>query len=217
MMKKIKAVVFDLNGVIIDSNKFNAELFKEVFSKYGENVANAVANHYLHNGGIPRKLRMEMYLRDFANIEPTYDRVIQLLDKFSRLLKERLSSVPLVKGVKDFLEKNRDKYLFFISSGALPGDIKRILTQKDIIHYFTGVYGSPFPKNEHLKDIMSEYNLSNNEVVFIGDSIHDYDAAKQTGVCFVGMVTPENHWNTIDSKIRDITELEDILAKISKK
>ena len=53
--------------------------------------------------------------------------------------------------------------------------MKNILKLKKIIRYFTGVYGSPALKNEHVSVICAQYNLKVDELIYFGDSITDMD------------------------------------------
>ena len=206
--KNLKAIIFDMNGVLIDSNTFNANLFREIFGRYSKEAGEKAAFHYLHNGGIPRKKRMELYLREFAGVDPTQEEVQKVLDKFSELLNKRIDEIPLKRNVRDVLEDKYGSCLLFVSSGALVQDAKRILEAKGILKYFKEVYGSPHSKDKHITEILEKYGLKNDEVLFIGDSIHDKEAADETGVHFIGMITEENTWEGYDIPLLvDIGEL----------
>ena len=63
--------------------------------------------------------------------------------------------------------------------------MKNILKLKKIIRYFTGVYGSPALKNKHVRVICAQYNLKSDELLFIGDSITDLEAAAGYGIKFI--------------------------------
>ncbi len=55
-----------------------------------------------------------------------------------------------------------------------------------IFHYFKIIHGSPTPKNELVKQIIEENNYNKEECVLIGDSINEYDAAKENNIDFYG-------------------------------
>ena len=206
--QKPKAIIFDLNGVLIDSNRFNANLFREIFGYYSKEAGEKAAYHYLHNGGIPRKKRMEMYLREFAGVDPTEEEVSKVLDRFSELLHTRMGEIPLKNNVRELLEEKHGKCLFFVSSGALVKDAERILDAKGILNFFEKVYGSPQTKDKHITDILHSYGLGKDDVIFVGDSIHDKEAADKTGVNFIGVITEENSWEGYNiPKLADIGEL----------
>ena len=203
----MKAIVFDLNGVLIDSNKFNADLFYKIFSEYGKDVGKKAAIHYLSNGGIPRKKRMEMYLKNFAKVEPNIYEIERVLKKFSQLLEAGLKDIPIKTCVKDFLKNNYGKYIFFVSSGAIMQDVKKILEAKELLNFFEKIYGSPQHKYEHLYDIINSYGIDKDDLIFFGDSIHDKNAADKVGVKFIAVRTNENDWQNYDNVIKNFCEL----------
>ena len=49
-----------------------------------------------------------------------------------------------------------------------------------------GVYGSPTPKMEIVKKIISSYkNIQSSKNILIGDSFYDYECAKGNGINFI--------------------------------
>ena len=55
--------------------------------------------------------------------------------------------------------------------------------------YFKKVYGSPRSKIAHIKEIKKNHN----KIIFIGDSLEDFKAAKKTGVKFILKLNSENY------------------------
>ncbi len=56
-MKKLKSyknLIFDCDGIILNSNKIKTDAFKEVVSHYGDKVAEELVNFHVMNGGISR-------------------------------------------------------------------------------------------------------------------------------------------------------------------
>ena len=49
-----KALVFDFDGVILDSNHIKDETFFVLYKKYGKKFSNYVLNHHKKNRGISR-------------------------------------------------------------------------------------------------------------------------------------------------------------------
>ena len=52
--------------------------------------------------------------------------------------------------------------------------------------YFQKIYGSPINKVEVLKKIMTFEKVSKNEMLYIGDSPEDQNAALMLGIHFIG-------------------------------
>jgi phosphoglycolate phosphatase-like HAD superfamily hydrolase len=97
--------------------------------------------------------------------------------------------------------------------------MKKVVKDKKLQKYFSAVYGSPRSKDELVRLILRERKLKKNEVVFVGDSINDYDGAKKAGVKFVGRLHPRERnpfpkANT-ETLIKDFNDLEKWLKKVN--
>jgi phosphoglycolate phosphatase-like HAD superfamily hydrolase len=121
--------------------------------------------------------------------------------------------------VKDFLERNKERYAMYIVSGTPEGEIREIVKKRDLDIYFSGVYGSPKSKKDLIEFILKENGYTHNEVIFIGDSINDYEGARGSGVRFVAMISADldkDMFSDVDIKHRvtSIKEFEELLAEI---
>ncbi len=212
----IKALIFDFNGVIVESTDVNAGIYARIFSAYGEDVVRRIAEHYRQVGGIPRQARIEMYLRDFAGVEPTPELIEEISAEFSRLYLESLRSAAFVPGVKEFLSGPGQNYDKFLSSGAPDQDIPQMLQILGLEDYFIKGFGAPAPKHEHIANILQAYAYQPEQVVFIGDSPKDRDAARRNSIWFVARDRGLETLKAEPFKIKDLTELEAVLRRINR-
>ena len=67
-MINLRAIIFDFDGVILDSNDVKTEAFYEMYIQYGESIAKKVVNHHKKNGGISRFQKFKLYHKKFLNI-----------------------------------------------------------------------------------------------------------------------------------------------------
>ncbi len=207
----MQTLIFDLNGVIIESTDTNAQIYAQIFEPYGQQVVRQVVEHYKNFGGIPRQKRIEMYLRDFAQIEPTQELIDRLSEKFSQLYLESLKNARFVDGVFEFMQQTGKKYDKFLSSGAPEKDIPQILNTLKLSKYFIKGYGAPRKKSQHIKEILETYQYPKKQVAFIGDSPKDKEAALDNGIIFIarprGLKSLENE----KYKINDFYDLARLL------
>ncbi len=212
----MKALIFDLNGVIIESTDTNAQIYAQIFRPFGEQVAQKVVEHYKQFGGIPRQKRIEIYLRQFANIEPTEDLIKEMSEKFSQLYFESLKQAQFIPGVFEFMQNHGKKYDKFLSSGAPEHDLPQILQILELEQYFIKAYGAPKNKSEHIAQILRTYNYPKDQTAFIGDSPKDREAALQNGIIFIarprGLKSLENE----KYKINDFYDLTRLLESLEK-
>ncbi len=183
--KNVKAIIFDFDGVIAESVQVKTDAFSELYSSYGKNVVEKIIKHHEANGGISRFEKIKYYHKTFINIVLTEREIKALAERFSELVVNKVIEAPYIPGSLEFIDRNYEKYKQFISTGTPTEEIKQILIAKKINHYFTGVFGSPEKKINHINQILSTYNLKSNEVIFIGDSNTDLEAAKKTNICFI--------------------------------
>ena len=215
----IKAIIFDFDGVIVESMDMKTEAFGHLFRNYPEDVINKVVKLHLDNGGMSRFEKFKIIYRDFLNKNLSKEEEARLGKEFSDFCYEKMLTLPYVKGAKEFLEKHYQNYLFFIVSGTPHEEINRIVDARQLRKYFKEVRGTPGSKGEFSKMILKEYNLKPTETVFIGDAPTDYVGAEEAGVKFIARI-PAGKYNPFDSNaikiehaIEDLSPLENILQK----
>ncbi len=183
----MKAIIFDFDGVILQSVSIKTQAFASLYSKYGDDVKKAVIAHHLEHGGISRFEKFRIYHNKFLNYKISDYEVNQMAKEFSNLVFEGVCNSPYVLGAQDFLEYVNNKYLTFICTGTPDNEIIEILKYKNLSNKFNGVYGSPNDKVSIIDNIISTNSLSLNDVFFIGDAMTDYNASLKTGIDFVGI------------------------------
>mgnify|MGYP001613044695 CR=1 FL=1 len=96
---------------------------------------------------------------------------------------------PWIEGAKEFLVQNHKRYKLFIASGTPQDEIVNIASDLNIAQYFCGIYGSPRKKEELIQFIFSKNQFQKEEIIFIGDALTDYEAAKNSSVQFIGILS----------------------------
>ena len=64
----IKTIIFDFDGVILESIDVKTEAFKKLYQPYGSNISNKVVKNHLANGGISRYEKIKIYHKQ---LQPT--------------------------------------------------------------------------------------------------------------------------------------------------
>lgn len=187
LIDMIKAIVFDFDGVILESNKIKTEAFVTLFSNYPGHLEKIVKLH-LDNAGISRFEKFKIIYRDYIGYEIDDEELIHLGNHFSNLIYDSILSCPFVPGAYEFLKKHFGKYHYYIASGVPEYELRDIIKQRNIDKYFKGIYGSPETKTQMLIEIISRNNYQYREVIFIGDSEADYLGAREASVPFIGRV-----------------------------
>lgn len=211
----MKAIIFDFDGVIIDSMGIKSDAFASVYAKYGKEIVDKVVAHHLKNGGMSRYKKFKYYHQTFLNQTITDEEIKQLDAQFSAYVMSKIDKVPFVKGVIEFLEANKSFYKYYISSGTPEYELKKVVDLLKIAHYFDGIYGSPDDKIQHITAILKQTKLHPKMVLFIGDGMFDKIAAEKTYVNFLARISSQDSLLKNERfKINDFTEADSVIAMI---
>ena len=190
--KLIKAIIFDFDGVILNSTEIKTNAFINIFEKKYKKFLPKIIEHHKNNLGISRYNKLKIYLQEFIGIEFTNKDINLFANKFSLYCLKKILRCNFIPGVKKFLEDNSDEYLYFISSGTPTKELNYICKKRKIKHYFQNIYGSPHTKTTHIKKISRKFKLKPKEIIFIGDSLSDYKIAKKNNLNFIGINYKKN-------------------------
>src|SRR3990167_3288293 len=113
----IKAIIFDFDGVILESADIKTEAFKELFSEYASKIKEIVEYHLL-NGGISRYVKFRYIYEHILGMHLSKQQEADLGERFSQIALEKVIRTPFVRGAQEFLGKNKRRYQFFICSGT---------------------------------------------------------------------------------------------------
>lgn len=188
MFKNIKLIIFDLDGTMINSAKDIMISNNLTLKKFGfkpisyQNVKNIIGQGIMAN--IVKSLHMQ-------KISPTEDLKKKMYKYFFFYYKKHVyvKSKPY-PGLITFLQNLKKKnYKLAVCSNKLEALTRIVLKKSKLIKYFdyiaggdTFVYKKPHPSV--LNNIVKKFKISKKEVLFIGDSEHDYESAKNSKVKF---------------------------------
>ena len=213
----IKAIIFDFDGVILESAIIKTEAFGEVVKKYPQEQADAFVAYHMSHMGISRHVKFRYFIEEILKEPYTDQKEQELADAFEKIVFERVMTCEYVPGARQFLENNHGRYDLFIASGTPDEEMNRIVDGRDLRKFFKGVYGTPMKKPDIIGRILDENGYSKEEAVFVGDAGTDKKAAAETGLIFIGRNTSENTevFGDVKYRIDDLRQIEDIVKEYS--
>ena len=178
-------LVFDFDGVILESADIKTRAFRELFSAYPDRVDAIVAYHKA-NAGISR-FRKFRYIYEHVLGKPLgLEEERALGERFSDLVVDEVMRCPFVPGALEFLQAYSRTRPLFLASGTPDGELQRLVAARNLSQFFREVFGSPMEKCAILERILATTDKPRTLLLFVGDGRSDYEAAKAAGVGFIG-------------------------------
>lgn len=184
-MSHYKYVLFDWNGTIIDDLQANIEIENHLLKERGL-LPLPSKEFYLENFGFPIKAFYEKCGFDFSK-ESYFD----IAEEYAELFREQLKKIKLFSDVLPMLEslKARGCKLVIISASE-HSFLQKQVDDFSISQYFEKIIGSENKlgksKVQAALDWFETKNIEASDVLFVGDTVHDFETAKSIGCdCFL--------------------------------
>ena len=184
-----RVLVFDFDGVILESADIKTRAFRELFASHPDRLEAIVAYHEA-NAGISRFLKFRHIYKHMLGKPLGLEEERALGERFSDLVVEEVIRCPFVPGALEFLQAHSHEHALFVASGTPESELRRLVEARNLTAYFREVYGSPKGKADIIEEILAVTAAPRASLMFVGDGRSDYEAAKAAGVGFVGRARP---------------------------
>ncbi len=208
----IKLVIFDIDGVLLDSFESNLNYFRQVFKAAGYKRLPSAGWYKKHF-----HFTMPETILKFAGTTTSeeYNRLIDLGKKFYNSRKD-FKLTPYSLFIVKELSK---KYKLAIATGRMRDGVKVYFDASGLKECFSevaylGRYKKPKPDPESINLILKKLKIKPDNAVFIGDSSHaDFGAAKLAGTKFIyfnkkKLATVDGYTNSFRSLPQIISQLK---------
>ena len=144
----IKAIIFDFDGVLVESVDVKTRAFARMFKEKGVEVVKKVTDFHLMNGGLSRIHKFKYYYEEILKCSLSEDKLNELCNTFSQLVIDEVINSPYVNGAKEFLERYQCDIDLYVVSGTPEGELREIVRCREMDVYFKDIYGSPRQKGD---------------------------------------------------------------------
>ena len=136
LISDYQIIIFDCDGVILNSNAIKTEAFYESILEYGEENATELVNYHKSKGGVSRYKKFDHFFQDILNIEGGYSKKkAKALDNFSYILKELILNCEVSEGLYDLYAHKADQK-WMVASGSDEKELNEVLLEKKVSHFF---------------------------------------------------------------------------------
>ncbi|MBD3208983.1 HAD family phosphatase [Candidatus Woesearchaeota archaeon] len=181
-MKKIKAIVFDYDGVIVESELFRRNILNQLLKPHGKQIKEDDKRL------IGRKTHQ--FLQE-AFPEMTDKETISIREAWQE--QRMKQSIPLVVGVKETIDYAQKTFKTGITTGSTKKEVQQTIENQQLGEFNIIVTGEDFssskpdPECYHLA--LSRLETQPEETLIIEDSLAGIKAGKTTGCTVYGLGT----------------------------
>lgn len=189
----LKAVIFDMDGVIIDSEPQHARAAVEVFKNHGIETDTSYHEQFI---GSSTKKMAETCIKEFS-LDMTTDELLAELIKAKKDYVIREGYIP-IPGIKDLIIRLYQSGIrLAIASSSSTAEIEGVVKSLGIKKYFDKLISSsnvehPKPAPDTFLLALSKLGISAEDAVVIEDSDFGVAAAKAAGIACIGYINPNS-------------------------
>lgn len=187
---RFKAIIFDFDGVILDSARLKTDAFAQVYRSEPPDRVAAVVAYQEQHGGIGRREKFAHFERAVfgrTGDEATVDRLCR---QFAGIIEESMLTCAFIPGAQVVLARLEDRVPMHVVSGMPEEDLKAVIEKRGLSRYFRTVSGSPRSKHAEFLNVMAMEGAQATECLAVGDSPTEFHAARKIGIPFLAIVAP---------------------------
>ncbi len=211
----VKAIIFDMDGVLVDSESFHLRAYNKILARYGKSIS--AAEFHKGFGSLPAKEKLRNWLD--INDESELNRLSGERDScFGQLINDHL--VPS-KDAACILENMKNSgFRLGLATSASRESADLILKKLEIEDYFESIIcandfrqGKPDP--EIFLNAAGRLNVNASDCVVIEDSRHGIEAARNAGMKCIAVATSHRP-EELDNADRIVNGIEGITLNMLK-
>lgn len=199
MNKHIKAIIFDMDGVLIDAKEWHFEALNRALALFGLKISRE--SHLSEFDGLPTHTKLEKLSAQKFLPKPLHSFINAMKQIYTQDIIES-HCVPNVTRQNALKRLKTDGYRIALCSNSISQTIETMLEKSALSEYLEFYLSnesvkSPKPHPEIYIKAINRLDLQPNEVLIIEDNINGINAAKASGafVMEIGDIAEVNYNN----------------------
>jgi beta-phosphoglucomutase len=171
-MSNIKAIIFDMDGVLIDAKEWHYLALNKALNIFGLNISHE--DHLTTYDGLPTSIKLQK-LSILFNLPKYLHSVINQIKQHYTYKYGNMYCKPNFLHVMTLDKLKKDGYKLVVASNSIPETIQLFLTKANIIHYFDFILSNkdvqfPKPSPEIYLKAIKNLNLDPNNCLILEDN-----------------------------------------------
>ena len=198
-MTKIKAIIFDMDGVLIEAKDWHYEALNKALDIFGMEISRY--DHLVTYDGLPTKKKLEMISMEKQLSGKLHSFINELKQQFTMQI-VNASCKPRFYHEYALSKLKNDGYRLAVASNAVRNSVEKMLTNASLIEYIDFFLSNQDvkkakPDPEMYIKAIKKLNLEPNECMIVEDNENGIRAAKDSGayVMEVDIVEDVNYQN----------------------
>ena len=195
----IKAILFDMDGVLIDAKEWHYEALNQALNHFGFNINRDA--HLSTFDGLPTKRKLETLTKSQGLPEGLHDHINQLKQKYTIQYSHKYCKPTF--NHRYALSKLSKKYKIAVCSNSIRNTVKTmmelIISNQDVV--------MPKPDPEMFVKAIDSFSLKPEECLILEDNENGILAAKASGAHLMKIASPDDvQLDAIENKIKSINQ-----------
>jgi phosphoglycolate phosphatase-like HAD superfamily hydrolase len=211
-MSKIKAIIFDVDGVLIDSREANIKLFKSLMKKAGYKEPSEKEILQCFHLSLWHTIEKLTGSKDPEEIRRIWDIAIDTTANTTHLFK-------FPKNLKKTLGELHPKYRLAVVTSRIKTGLENVFNGLGVWHLFDTWVTYEDCKNakphpEPLLLAAKRLGIRPSQAIYVGDSLTDLEASRAAGMKSVHL--SDFHSNDADDRITAFDELPAAVGRLAR-
>lgn len=195
MPKSIAAVLFDMDGVLVDAREWHYGALNEALAAHGLPVISS-EDHRSRFDGLPTSKKLQLLVQGRVIPAHVTDSVCQLKqDLTQRMIETRCQPDPRLLSI--LLRLKADGYRLAVCSNSVRASVAVILTKLGIVEAFDFYLSNedvthPKPHPEIYQEALSRLGLGPSQALVLEDNINGITAARAAKIAVLKVASPKD-------------------------
>ena len=214
-LKKYNTIIFDCDGVILNSNFQKIEAYRNTAISYGASKIQAedLVSYHVSLTGISRNIKFKYFLKEIMGEHVIDSSMKKLVDTLNIEVITLLKNCEVASGIEK-LKSHTKKSTWMVASGGDQEELRFLFKEKGIASFFEGgIYGSPSSKHQIVEEKLKDKIFL--PTLFLGDSLYDIQTAQKYNLDFIFVYgwTDLKDWKKIcnENSLIYIEKIQDLL------